>query len=141
MEEVLNTYIYVFQHCNTQYFSLVKQISQAYYSGGIRTHNLCNSRAVSYQLDYRDCPVARGSSNPMFQQQSGNDIIDVKFASRIKNINFGFLPIYTDVCQHCTLSTSASPVKKHHSELLGWDSRRKCSIKCIKLLLDHVQCR
>ena len=33
-----------------------------YYLGGIRTHDLCNSRAVSYQLDYRDCPVARGSS-------------------------------------------------------------------------------
>ena len=26
------------------------------YSGGIRTHDPCNSRAVSYQLDYRDCP-------------------------------------------------------------------------------------
>ena len=29
--------------------------------GGIRTHDPCNSRAVSYQLDYRGCPVARGS--------------------------------------------------------------------------------
>ena len=38
----------------------------AYYSGGIRTKELCNYRAVSYQLDYRDCPVARGSMNPIF---------------------------------------------------------------------------
>ena len=27
--------------------------SQAYYSGGIQTHNPCNSRAVSYQLDHQ----------------------------------------------------------------------------------------
>ena len=36
--------------------------SQRYYSVGIRTHD----RAVSYQLDHQDCPVARGSSNPIF---------------------------------------------------------------------------
>ena len=29
----------------------------------------CNSRAVSHQLDYRGCPAARGSSNPMFWQR------------------------------------------------------------------------
>ena len=34
-----------------------------------RTHDPCNPRAVSYQLDYQDCPVARGSSNPMFWQR------------------------------------------------------------------------
>ena len=28
--------------------------------GGTRTHNLCNSRPVSYQPDHRNCPVARG---------------------------------------------------------------------------------
>ena len=44
----------------------MNKVSQAYYSGGIRTHDPGNSRAVSYQLDYRGCPVARGSSNPMF---------------------------------------------------------------------------
>ena len=46
-----------------------EKISQACYSGGIRTHNPYNSRAVSYQLGYRDCPVARGSLNPMFRQR------------------------------------------------------------------------
>ena len=51
----------------TQYFPWVLwKKSQAFYSGGIRTHDPCNSRAMSYQLDHRDCPVARGSSNPMF---------------------------------------------------------------------------
>ena len=44
-----------------------EKISQAYTSGGIRTHDPCNSRAVSYQLDYRGCPAARGSSNPLFE--------------------------------------------------------------------------
>ena len=44
----------------TQYFpESCEKKSQAFYSGGIRTHDLCNSRAVSYQLDHRDCPVAR----------------------------------------------------------------------------------
>ena len=53
----------------TQFFpESCEKISQAYYSDGIQTHDPCNSRAVSYQLDYRDCPVARGSSNPMFWQ-------------------------------------------------------------------------
>ena len=32
--------------------------SEAYFSGGIRTHDLCNFRAVSYQLDQRDGPIA-----------------------------------------------------------------------------------
>ena len=46
----------------TQYFpESCEKISQVCYSGGIRTHDPRNSRAVSYQLDYRDCPVARGS--------------------------------------------------------------------------------
>ena len=43
----------------------VKTKSQAYYSNGIWTLDLCDSRAVSYQLDHWDCPVARGSSNPL----------------------------------------------------------------------------
>ena len=78
-----------------QYFpESCEQISQACYSGGIRTNDPCNSRAVSYQLDYRGCPVARGSSNPMFWQRDHNDIIDVKFALGMKNINSGFLPIH-----------------------------------------------
>ena len=39
----------------------VKKKLQAYFSGGLRTQDLCNSRAKSYQLDHRGCPVARGS--------------------------------------------------------------------------------
>ena len=41
----------------TQYFpeSCEKKSQSFFYSGGIRTHNLCNSRAVSYQLHYQDC--------------------------------------------------------------------------------------
>ena len=73
-----------------------EKISQACYSGRIRTHDPCNSRAVSYQLDYRGCPAARGSSN-RFGSGYRNDIIDVKFASGIENINLGLYP-YTDVC-------------------------------------------
>ena len=54
----------------TQYFlSPRKKISQVYHSGGILNNDPCNFRAVSYQLDYRDCPVARGSSNLVFWQQ------------------------------------------------------------------------
>ena len=43
----------------TQYFAELceNKIPQAYYSGGIRTHDLCHSRAVSCQLSHRDCPV------------------------------------------------------------------------------------
>ena len=46
----------------TQYFPwfLWKMV---YYSGGIWTNDLRNFRAVSYQLDNRDCPVARGILN------------------------------------------------------------------------------
>ena len=58
-------YTDVFLALYTQYFlESCEKISQACYSGGIRTHDPCNSRAVSYQLDYRGCPAARGSSNP-----------------------------------------------------------------------------
>ena len=54
----------------TRYFpESCEKIAQACYSGGIRTHNSCNSRAVSYQLDYRGGRPARGSSNPMFWQR------------------------------------------------------------------------
>ena len=42
----------------TQYLpEFCEKKSQAYYSGGIQTHDRCNSRAVSYQLDHRDCTV------------------------------------------------------------------------------------
>ena len=51
---------------NTQFFSEIceKKSLQAYYSGGIPTFAIL--RAVSYQLDQRDCLVARGSLNPIF---------------------------------------------------------------------------
>ena len=45
--------------------ALWKNKSQGYYLGGIRTHECCNSRAVSSQLEHWDHLVARGSSNPM----------------------------------------------------------------------------
>ena len=32
-------------------------------------------------------------------------IIDDKFASGMKNVNFGFYPSYTDMCRHCILSS------------------------------------
>ena len=51
----LGFYPYIPESCD--------KISQAYYLGGIRTHNPCNFRAVFCQLDYQDCPVARGGSN------------------------------------------------------------------------------
>ena len=68
-------FIWVFTHepmCVSTVYSVLsccEQISQACYSGGIRTHDLCNFWAVSYQLHYRGCPVARGSSNPKFWQR------------------------------------------------------------------------
>ena len=75
----------------TQYLpESCEKISQAYYSDGIWTHNPRNSRAVSYQLDYRGCPLARDSFNPMFWQRGyRNNIIDVKFYPRCKcNISY-----------------------------------------------------
>ena len=39
-----------------------EQKSQACNSGGIQTHDLSDSRAVSYQHDHVDCPVARGNT-------------------------------------------------------------------------------
>ena len=39
---------------------------------------------------------------------------DVKFALVDKQCSFWFVPIYTDVCQHCILSTYQSSVKKIH---------------------------
>ena len=81
------------KHC-IQCTCTVKQISQACYSGRNRTHDPCNSRAVSYQLDYRVL-------NPMLWQGVPQQY---KKCLGVNNINFGFYP-YTDVCQHCTLST------------------------------------
>ena len=43
----------VYQHCIlSTYPSSVEKKSQAYYLGGIQTHNLCNSSAVSYKLKF-----------------------------------------------------------------------------------------
>ena len=51
----LPIYTDVCEHCilNT-YPSSVKKKSQAYYSGGIRTQDLCNSRALSYWVKSAD---------------------------------------------------------------------------------------
>ena len=46
---------------STVYFPwFSEKISLALYSSGIRTHDLCNSRALSYKHDHRDCPAAIG---------------------------------------------------------------------------------
>ena len=69
----------------TQYFppeSWEKNITGMLLGWGLN-HDPCNSRAVSYQLDYRGCAVARRSSNPSFWQRYRNDIRDAKFASGI----------------------------------------------------------
>ena len=39
---------------------------QAYYSVGYEPATFAILEQMSYQLDYRDCPVARGSLNPIF---------------------------------------------------------------------------
>ena len=63
------------------------------------------SRAVSYQLDYRDCPVAIEAVRVIcFGSRFRNDdIIDVKFATGIILV-LGFYP-YIDVCENCILSS------------------------------------
>ena len=63
-------------------------------------HNLCNSRAVSYQLDHRDCPVARGSSNPTFYQWVSQQFIS----------------------NYSTVYSGLSRRKKIPGILLRWDS-------------------
>ena len=49
--------------CVSTVYSVLSQVlqnkSRACYLVGIWTQNRCHSRAVSYQLDHRDCPVAR----------------------------------------------------------------------------------
>ena len=53
----LDVFILVFTHTpmcvSTVYSESCEKTSQVCYSGRIRTHNPCNSRAVPYQLDYR----------------------------------------------------------------------------------------
>ena len=43
--------------------------SQAYYWGWIRTHDLCNFRAVSYQLDHRDCLFHEDDNHEIHSQK------------------------------------------------------------------------
>ena len=79
--------------------------TKAYYSSGTRTHDLCNSRTVSYYR-HRDCPVARGSSNPVFGSGYCNDLIDVKIALVL---GYGITDnIHRCFCKHCILSTLPS---------------------------------
>ena len=57
--------------------------SQSNYSGRIRTHDLCNSSQYT-KLDHRDCPVARGSSNPA---GTANDLDAICFsADKLKEV-------------------------------------------------------
>ena len=44
-------------------------------------HDPCNSRALSDQLDHQDCPVDRGSLNPMFYQR----VPEIKIEGQVKN--------------------------------------------------------
>ena len=73
---------------------LWKHITGIYYSVGIRTHDLCNSGAVSYQLDYRDCPVSRVSLNPMFWQRVPQRYIRcLKLHQRLRVLTLVFYPL------------------------------------------------
>ena len=51
--------------CVNTIYSILTQVlskkSQAYYSGGIQTQNLCNSRAVSYRIE--SYVLAAGTAN------------------------------------------------------------------------------
>ena len=52
----------VLEHYILSTFPSVVKINHRHnYSGGIRTHDLCNSRVVSYKLDHGDWLVARDS--------------------------------------------------------------------------------
>ena len=64
-----------------------------------RTHDPCNSRAVSTTIPRLPGIAIEAVQIIMFWQRVPQKYTkDVKFASRIlKNINFGFYP-YTDVC-------------------------------------------
>ena len=83
-------------HCLLSTYMYTSKKSQAYYSVGIRTHDCCKSRAVSYQLDHWDCPVARGILNRKCSSGYCKQFIDVTLATGIKNINLFFYP-YTPI--------------------------------------------
>ena len=68
----------------------MKKISQACYSGGIRTRDPRNSRAVSYQLDYTEAARQPEAVRIPFFGMHRNNIMDVKFASGITNFNLLF---------------------------------------------------
>ena len=94
----------------TRYFpESCEQISRACYSVGVRTHYMypCNSRAVSYQLDYRDCPAARGQCESdvlaagttmiieMLNLHRDEEIPDCKF-----NISYKFVLVFALFSPH-----------------------------------------
>ncbi len=56
-----------FKYCSTHYFpDSCESNPLTYYSGGIRTHDLCCSKVDVLAPDHRDCPIARGSLNYVF---------------------------------------------------------------------------
>ena len=101
--------------------SSVQNKSQAYYSGGIRTHNLCNSRAVSYQLDYRDCPVAMEAVRILYLAAGTANYLTDATLHRRQNNNFGFTHIHRCVYKHCVLRTFMSSVKKLYIFWVGFE--------------------
>ena len=109
--------------CNNLVNSVLVK-SQAYYSGEIGTHDPWNSRAVSYQLNHIDCPVATLEAVRILCFSSGycDRFINVKFASGIKNIHFVFYP-HTHRCvlalYTCLLSTRTSYLLIHPSTIVN----------------------
>ena len=127
----------------TQYFpEPCEQISQACSSGGIRTHDSCNSRAVSYQLDYGGCQVARGSSNPtffFFFLFSLFFMIDYKRPAGIPGV---FKT--PSLCDNCVLGHGVCYVCWYFlitihdgTYIYSWKSHPKCWENCVLLLKGH----
>ena len=109
------------QHCVLNVFPklLPKKIKRILLGWDLKvqTHgDLCDSRAVSYQLDHRDWQL-EAARIIYFSSGYRNKLKNVKFASGIKNVNFGFYP-YTDECLHCIFG--AFP-----SSLLQWRSANR----------------
>ena len=60
---------------------------------------------------------------------------------RDKNINFGFYP-YTDVCEHCILSTFQSPVNKYHRHVtrVGFEPTTLAILEQCLTNIDYRDC-
>ncbi len=101
------------KHCIFSWILWKKRITGINYLGGIWTHDLAILEQMSYQLDHRDCPVARGSLNSIYSSGYHNSFC-------IGDTEYYFVLPYTDVCKHCILGTFPSPVKKTTGKLFGF---------------------